>query len=64
MASADKTASQNLKKFLNGADVLIMDAQYDLEEYRSHEGWGHGCVDAVVELAASANINRAAVAID
>jgi len=57
-SEADQAASQKLKSFLNGVDVLIMDAQYDREEYRSHEGWGHGCVDAVVELAASANIKN------
>ncbi|MPN35031.1 Ribonuclease BN [bioreactor metagenome] len=44
--------------FLKGVDALIMDAQYDREEYKSHVGWGHGCVDAVVSLAATAGVKR------
>jgi len=47
-----------LIEFLRGTDVLIMDAQYDHEEYRQHIGWGHGCLDEVVELALEADIKR------
>jgi len=51
-------ANQNRKmvEFLRGADVLIMDAQYDVEEYNEHVGWGHGCLDAVVALALEARV--------
>ena len=35
-----------------------MDAQYDAEEYARHVGWGHGCVDKVVELALEAKVKR------
>src|SRR5436309_6058370 len=45
-------------EFLRGTDVLIMDAQYDQEEYPEHRGWGHGCLDAVVELALRAEAKR------
>jgi phosphoribosyl 1,2-cyclic phosphodiesterase/CheY-like chemotaxis protein len=38
-------------EFIRGADILILDAQYDEEEYRSHVGWGHCCVDDTVDLA-------------
>jgi phosphoribosyl 1,2-cyclic phosphodiesterase len=44
--------------FLRGVDVLIMDAQYDAEEYRAHVGWGHGCVDDVVNLALEAGVKK------
>ena len=44
--------------FLRGTDVLIMDSQYDCEEYKHHVGWGHGCVDAVVALAIEAEVKR------
>ena len=44
--------------FLKGVDVLIMDAQYDREEYKSHVGWGHGCVDSVVALAVTAGVKQ------
>jgi hypothetical protein len=45
-------------EFLRGTGVLIMDTQYDSDEYKSHVGWGHGCLDDVVELALKAEIKR------
>ena len=47
---------QKLIEFIRGADVLVMDAQYDCEEYRQHVGWGHGCIEPVVELALQAEV--------
>lgn len=47
-----------LVDFLHGTDTLIMDAQYDCAEYREHVGWGHGCVDDVVDLALAAEVKR------
>jgi phosphoribosyl 1,2-cyclic phosphodiesterase len=49
---------QKLIDFLRGVDVLVMDAQYDRAEYENHTGWGHGCVDDVVALAAAASAKR------
>lgn len=48
--------NQAMINFLRGTDVLIMDAQFDANEYRRHPGWGHGCVDAVVGLALQAEV--------
>ena len=45
-------------KFLTGTDLLIMDTQYDAEEYQRHTGWGHGCLDEVVALALAAKVKR------
>jgi phosphoribosyl 1,2-cyclic phosphodiesterase/CheY-like chemotaxis protein len=45
-------------EFLRGTDVLVMDAQYDCDEYKLHRGWGHGCVDDVVALAVQAEVKR------
>ena len=45
-------------EFIRGADILIMDAQYDAAEYESHVGWGHGCVDDVVGLAVIAGVRH------
>ena len=42
-------------EFVRDADVLILDSQYDAEEYKAHVGWGHGCVDDSVALALKAN---------
>ncbi len=49
---------QKLAGFLRGADLLIMDAQYNREEYQKRVGWGHGCLDDVVRLALLAEVKR------
>lgn len=49
---------QALREFIAGADVVITDSQYDAEEYASHIGWGHSCVDDVVPLAISAGVKK------
>jgi hypothetical protein len=59
-AALDHARSQDreLVDFLRGSEVLIMDAQYDRQEYQRHVGWGHGCVDDVVALALEARVKR------
>jgi phosphoribosyl 1,2-cyclic phosphodiesterase/CheY-like chemotaxis protein len=49
---------EKLVEFIRDADVLIMDAQYDREEYEQRVGWGHACVDDVVALATRANAKQ------
>jgi len=49
---------QKLVEFIRDVDLLIMDAQYDGEEYRQHAGWGHGCIDDAVALAARAGVKK------
>lgn len=49
---------QQTADFLRGADVLVLDSQYDSEEYKSHVGWGHGCVDYAVALALRAEVRK------
>jgi len=50
--------SRKFADFLRNVDVLILDSQYDAQEYAQHEGWGHGCVDDVVKIAVDANVKR------
>ena len=45
---------EQLSGFVAGADVLITDATYTDEEYRSKVTWGHSCVSEVARLAADA----------
>jgi len=52
------TANQKMVQFLRGTDVLIMDTQFDAEEYQQHIGWGHGCLDDVVALALQAEVKQ------
>jgi phosphoribosyl 1,2-cyclic phosphodiesterase/CheY-like chemotaxis protein len=47
-----------LADFIRGADVLIMDSQYTAEEYQTHIGWGHGCIDEVVRMATATKVKR------
>lgn len=64
--NADDTASrafaeaqeQRFVEFLRGAEVLVLDSQYDAQEYQSHIGWGHGCVDYAVSLAMKAGVRK------
>ncbi len=52
------TLEKNLVEFIRGADVLIVDSQYDRDEYKRHVGWGHGCSDDVVHLAMQAGVKQ------
>jgi phosphoribosyl 1,2-cyclic phosphodiesterase/CheY-like chemotaxis protein len=45
-------------EFIKDVDLLIMDAQYDGQEYREHAGWGHGCVDDAVALAGRGAVKK------
>lgn len=38
-------------KFIEGADVVIHDAQYFEDEYSSHVGWGHATPAHAVDTA-------------
>ncbi len=56
--SAAESESRAMIEFLRGVDLLIMDTQFDAEEYQRHIGWGHGCLDDVVALALKADAKR------
>jgi len=47
-----------LVEFIRGAEVLILDAQYDAVEYEKHIGWGHSCVEDSVAFALQAGVKR------
>lgn len=53
-----KAEDQKIVDFIRGVDLLILDAQYDAEEYREHAGWGHGCVEDAVSLAIRAGVGQ------
>ncbi|WP_285907290.1 MBL fold metallo-hydrolase [Pseudodesulfovibrio pelocollis] len=44
--------------FLRGVDVLVADAQYTEEEYRSRRGWGHSTFERTLALARDAGVGR------
>ena len=51
-------ARERLVAFLKGVDILIHDATWFDNEYRSHVGAGHSAVSAVLTLAAEARVKR------
>lgn len=53
-----RSQDQKIIDFVREVDVLIIDAQYNDEEYRTRAGWGHGCVDDVVAIALIAKVKR------
>ena len=59
-SSPQISEARNLKfiEFVHDTDVLIIDSQYDCEEYNAHIGWGHGCLDEVVKIAMAARVKH------
>jgi phosphoribosyl 1,2-cyclic phosphodiesterase/DNA-binding response OmpR family regulator len=48
-------------EFLEGADLVIHDAQYTAEEYPAKVGWGHSPVEYVLKLAQRARVKKLAL---
>jgi diguanylate cyclase (GGDEF)-like protein len=48
-------------EFLRGADLVIHDAQYTNEEYKSKLGWGHSPTDYVTDVTLAAGAARLAL---
>ena len=55
--SANRDDARHVE-FLEGADVLIHDAQYDASEYSARVGWGHSSIEYVVDVASAAGVHR------
>jgi phosphoribosyl 1,2-cyclic phosphodiesterase len=45
-------------EFMQGADIVIHEAQYTPEEYLAKQNWGHSTYSYVVKLAAAAGVRR------
>jgi phosphoribosyl 1,2-cyclic phosphodiesterase len=56
-----ENSSEKLIDFIKGASLLIHDAQYTPEEYKSHVTWGHSPYDYTVNLGLQAKVNRLAL---
>src|SRR5215510_12589335 len=48
-------------RFLAGADLLIHDAQYTLNEFPAKEGWGHTPMERAVDYALLAQAHQLAL---
>ena len=51
-------ARKDYLKFVKGADLLIHDAEYTPEEYRTTRTWGHSCYTDTLALATEAGVKR------
>jgi ribonuclease BN (tRNA processing enzyme) len=51
-------SDQRLMKFAEGCDVLIHDAQYDLEQYLKVQGFGHSNFEMACQLALKAKAKK------
>jgi len=56
--SADE---RHYASFIEGADLLIHDAQFTLGEYDRYIGWGHSPAEFAVDLAAAGQVRRLAL---
>jgi phosphoribosyl 1,2-cyclic phosphodiesterase len=45
-------------RFLKGADILILDAQYTTKEYKAHPGWGHSSYEYAIKTAHKAGAQK------
>jgi phosphoribosyl 1,2-cyclic phosphodiesterase len=52
---------QKFIDFISGADFLVSEAQYTLEEYQPKIGWGHSPIESIVEFAVKANVKQVAL---
>src|SRR6185295_7618101 len=48
-------------EFLKDADLVIHDAQYNEEEYRTKRGWGHSTIEYATDIAMTAGARRLAL---
>ncbi len=53
-----RSEDEKIIRFLDGVDALILDAQFDADEYARHTGWGHSSVDDAVDLAVRSKAKR------
>jgi phosphoribosyl 1,2-cyclic phosphodiesterase len=58
MLELARNEDKRMLEFVRGCDVLIMDAQYEREEYEVRRGWGHACMDDVIDFALEAGVKQ------
>lgn len=56
IADFARQMNEQLAEFINGADVLVSDAQYIPSEYPQKTGWGHSTTHHVINLALKAKV--------
>lgn len=57
-AESTRPGIQGVSRLIQDADIVVLDAQYTIDEYKEHTGWGHGCMDEVIRVARDARVRR------
>jgi phosphoribosyl 1,2-cyclic phosphodiesterase len=57
---SEKTRADALVEFVHDVDLLILDTQYNEEEFQHRRGWGHGCLTDSVAMAVRAGARELA----
>ena len=55
------TEERQFASFVDGADLLIHDAQFTRAEYETHVGWGHSPAEFAVDVAAAGRVRKLAL---
>ncbi len=58
---AGAAEDKRIAEFARGADLLICEAQYTVEEYKLKKGWGHSTFDDAVRLAGETGAKQLAI---
>jgi len=61
LPGAETAGDRALVRFVRGADLLIMDAQYSAEEYAERTGLGHSSIEYATDVAIAAGAKRLAL---
>jgi phosphoribosyl 1,2-cyclic phosphodiesterase len=56
--AAAKEENEKILRFFEGADILIHDAQYTIEEFKKHLGWGHSSYECAIDMACRAKVRK------
>lgn len=51
-------SNRSFARWIEGADLLIHDSQYDRKKYRSKKGWGHSAFENVLEMAVQSKVKN------
>jgi len=55
---AAKEENEKILRFFKGADILIHDAQYTIDEFKTHLGWGHSSYEYTIDTALKAGVKK------
>ncbi|MFN1834828.1 MBL fold metallo-hydrolase [Balneola sp. MJW-20] len=60
VAKSDYAVSflKEFRSFIHGADVLIHDAQFNMEQYEQRVGWGHSAWEVIVDIAREEKVSH------